>query len=49
VDEQTALLHQASADRLAAERFVVDEVGTGRCHAIAKWQQTVENIVGRAH
>jgi hypothetical protein len=33
------------ADRQAAERFVADEVGTGRCHAIAKWQQTVEKAV----
>ena len=39
MDEPTAWLYQAMADRHAAERFVADEVGTGRCHAIAKWQQ----------
>jgi len=33
------------ADRQAAERFVADEAGTGRCHTIAKWQQTVEKAV----
>lgn len=45
MDEPTAWLYQARADWLAAERFVADEVGTGRCHAIAKWQQTVEKAV----
>jgi hypothetical protein len=45
VDEPTAWLYQAMADRQAAERFVADEAGTGRCHAIAKWQQTVEKAV----
>jgi hypothetical protein len=45
VDEPTAWLYQASADQQAAERFVADEHGTGRCHAIAKWQQTVEKAV----
>jgi hypothetical protein len=45
VDEPTAWLYQAIADRQAAERFIADEVGTGRCHAIAKWQQTVEKAV----
>ena len=45
MDEPTAWLYQAMADRQAAERLVVDEVGTGRCHAIAKWQQTVEKAV----
>ena len=45
MDEPTAWLHQARADRLAAERFVSDEKGTGRCHAVAKWQQTVEKAV----
>ena len=45
VDETTAWLYQARADWQAAERFVADEVGTGRCHAIAKWQQTVEKAV----
>ena len=45
MDETTAWLYQAMADQQAAERFVADEVGTGRCHAIAKWQQTVEKAV----
>ena len=45
MDETTAWLYQARADWQAAERFVADEVGTGRCHAIAKWQQTVEKAV----
>jgi hypothetical protein len=45
VDEPMAWHCQASADRQAAERFVADEEGTGRCHAIAKWQQTVEKAV----
>lgn len=42
MDEPTAWLYQARADWKAAERF---EVGTDRCHAIAKWQQTVEKAV----
>src|SRR5438132_13308314 len=45
VDEPAAWLHQAMADRQAAERFVADDQGTGRCHAIAKWQQTLEKSV----
>ena len=45
MDEPTAWLYQAMADRQSAGRFVADEVGTGRCHAIAKWQQTVEKAV----
>jgi len=45
VNEPTAWLYQAQADRQAAELFVADEAGTGRCHAIAKWQQTVEKAV----
>lgn len=45
MDEPTAWLYQATADRQAAERFVADEAGTGRCHAIAKWQQTVEKAI----
>src|SRR3954447_10092348 len=45
MDESLAMLYQAMADRQAAERFVADESGTGRCHAIAKWQQTVEKAV----
>ena len=43
MDEPAAWLHQAMADRQAAERFVADDQGTGRCHAIAKWQQTLES------
>jgi hypothetical protein len=45
VDESTAWLYQAMADRRAAERLAADEMGTGRCHAVAKWQQTVEKAV----
>ncbi len=45
MDESTALIRQALADRAAAERFVTDENGTGRCHAIAKWQQAVEKAI----
>lgn len=45
MDEAAALLEQAKADRKAAERFVEDDAGTGRCHAIAKWQQTVEKAI----
>lgn len=45
MDEPTAWLRQAMADRQAAERLLADEEGTGRCHAIAKWQQTVEKAV----
>ena len=45
MSEPFAWLYQAQADRQAAERFVGDERGTGRCHALAKWQQTVEKAV----
>jgi hypothetical protein len=45
VDEPTAWLNQARADRQAAERFGADEDRTGRCHAIAKLQQTLEKAV----
>jgi hypothetical protein len=45
VDEPTAWLRQGRADWQAAERFLADEEGTSRCHAIAKWQQTVEKSV----
>lgn len=45
MDEPMAWLYQAMADREAAERFVAKKGGTGRCHAIAKWQQTVEKAV----
>ena len=43
MDEPTAWLRQATADREAAERLIADD--SGRCHAIAKWQQTVEKAV----
>lgn len=43
MDEPVAWLSQAMADRHAAERFAVQE--HDRCHAIAKWQQTVEKAV----
>ena len=45
MDEPAAWLNQAVADRQAAERFVADGESAGRCHAIAKWQQTVEKAV----
>jgi hypothetical protein len=37
-----AWLYQAHADWDAAERFISGEFETGWCHAVAKWQQTVE-------
>lgn len=45
MDETTAWLSQAWADRQAAERFAADADATGRCHSIAKWQQTMEKAV----
>ena len=45
MDEPAAWLNQAIADRNAAESLAADERSTGRCHAIAKWQQTVEKAV----
>ena len=45
MDEPAAWLNQAVADRQAAERFVADGRAADRCHAIAKWQQTVEKAV----
>ena len=45
MDETTAWLYQARADWLAAERLVVGEGEIGPCHAIAKWQHTVEKAV----
>ena len=45
MDESTAWIYQANADRETAERFIADEKDAGRCHAIAKWQQTVEKAV----
>jgi len=44
VDESRAWLQQALSDRSAAERFD-DADSTQRCHAIAKYQQTVEKAV----
>jgi hypothetical protein len=45
VDEATAWLSQAHSDRQAAERFAEDTGAWGRCHAIAKYQQTVEKAI----
>ncbi len=45
MDEPSAWISQAWADWRAAERCVADEKGLGRCHAVAKWQQTVEKAV----
>src|SRR5207248_4102389 len=45
VDEFMAWLLQARADREAAELLAGGEVRHGRCHAIAKWQQTVEKAI----
>jgi len=45
VDEASAWFRQGVADRLAAERFAGDNDTETRCHAIAKWQQTVEKCV----
>jgi hypothetical protein len=44
VDEPQAWIAQAIADRVAAERFL-GGVGNAECHAIAKYQQTVEKAV----
>src|SRR5438132_11147077 len=45
VDEVMAWLLQARADREAAEQLAGGEVRYGYCHAIAKWQQTVEKAI----
>jgi HEPN domain-containing protein len=45
VDEAYAWLQQALSDRAAAERLSGDENGVQWCHAIAKYQQTVEKAV----
>jgi len=45
VDEALAWLCQAAADRAAAEQLVAVATEAGHCHAIAKWQQTVEKAV----
>ncbi len=45
VDESFAWLLQAAADREAAEQLAAGQCGKGYCHAIAKWQQTVEKAV----
>ncbi len=45
MDETEAWLSQAISDRKAAEVLLGNKEGMGRCHAIAKWQQTVEKSV----
>lgn len=45
MDEPLAWLRQAVADRLAAERFIADKGGAIPCHAVAKYQQTVEKAI----
>jgi HEPN domain-containing protein len=45
VDEPTAWLRQATADWRAAEHLVDAADDEARCHAIAKWQQTVEKAI----
>jgi hypothetical protein len=45
MDEPAAWIYQASADREAAEQLIAEDKKTGRCHAIAKWQQTVEKSI----
>jgi len=45
VDEPTAWLYQAAADREAAEHLVARSTGAGRCYAVAHWQQTVEKSI----
>ena len=44
-DEFMAWLHQARSDREAAELLAGSNAGQSRCHAIAKWQQTVEKSI----
>ena len=45
MDESTAWLEQARADWQAAERMYAEATTLGACHAVAKWQQTVEKAV----
>ncbi len=45
MDESYAWLQQAISDRAAAERLSGQENGAEWCHAIAKYQQTVEKAV----
>jgi HEPN domain-containing protein len=45
VDEPIAWLLQARADRKAAELLAADTAASGRCHAVSKWQQTVEKAI----
>src|SRR4051794_11789125 len=45
MDEPTAWLSQARADWRAAERFLAAEENAVYCHAIAKWQQTLEKAI----
>ena len=45
MDEPLAWLQQAFSDRTAAEHFVAGENATEWCHAVAKFQQTVEKAI----
>jgi HEPN domain-containing protein len=45
VDEFLAWLHQAQADRNAAEFLFGSDAQHGQCHSIAKWQQAVEKAI----
>lgn len=45
MDEFMAWLRQAQADRAAAELLAGDEARHHYCHAVAKWQQTVEKSI----
>jgi hypothetical protein len=45
VDEPEAWMGQAMADRAAAERLLDGASSEGWCHAIAKYQQSVEKAV----
>jgi hypothetical protein len=45
VDESRAWLEQALSDHAAGERFVAGDDDTQWCHAVAKYQQTVEKSI----
>jgi hypothetical protein len=45
VDESRAWLQQALSDRSAAERFAGSEDSGQWCHAVAKYQQSVEKAI----
>ena len=45
MDEANAWLEQARSDQIAAERLAGGNAGRDLCHAIAKYQQTVEKAV----